>query len=143
MADGAFSIRLSRSPVAVFALISNLERSPEWVPDLVSVTKQTEGAVGVGTRYSEVVRMGNATGTGKLEVIEYEAPQTFVVKGEAGPTRFVARFTLQADGEGTLLTHQYTVRLNGFLRLLDPLVGGWVRRKAETSLANLRSIIDA
>jgi carbon monoxide dehydrogenase subunit G len=143
MASGIFSIRLERPPTAVFPFVSNLERAPEWVPDLVSVTKQTPGDVGVGTRYSEVVRMGNNTGTGTLEIMEYEAPHSFMHKGESGPARFVARITLEPDGDGTLLTHEYTVRMKGLFRFLDPLIGGWVRRNTETSLKNLRRIIDA
>jgi len=143
MADGIFTIRLDRPPATVFALVANLERAPEWVPDLISVTKRTPGDVGVGTCYSEVVRMGNATGTGKLEILEYEPPRSFVHKGESGPTRFVGRFTLEADGEGTLLTHHYTLRLRGLLKYLDPLIGGWVRRNAQAALTNLRGIVDS
>jgi carbon monoxide dehydrogenase subunit G len=142
MATGVFTIRLERPPEAVFPLVANLERAPEWVPDLVSVTKQTPGAIGPGTRYSEVVRMGNNTGTGQLEVVEYEPPLNFMHKGESGPARFVGRFTLEPDGSGTLLTHEYTVKLKGLFRFLDPLIGGWVGRNAQAGLANLSRIID-
>ena len=54
----------------------------------------------------------------------------------------MARFTLEADGDGTLLTHEYTVRMKGLFRLLDPLVAAWMRRNNETALANLRHLID-
>jgi carbon monoxide dehydrogenase subunit G len=142
MAEGVFSIRLKRPPAAVFPLVANLERAPEWVPDLISVTKKTPGAIEVGTRYSEVLRLGNATGTGLLEITEYAAPHTFVYKGQAGPSRFVTRFTLEPDGDGTLLTYHYTVRMKGLFRLLDPLVSGWLRRNTEVAMGNLRHVID-
>lgn len=140
MATGVFTIRLARPPVAIFPLISNLERAPEWVPDLIVVKKQTTGDIGVGTRYTDVMRVGNNTSTGKLEIIEYEPPRVFVHKGENGPSRFVTRFTLEPDGEGTLLTQEYTLRMRGLFRLLEPLVGGWLRRNTETALNNLGKI---
>jgi len=56
--NGTASLFVERSPEEVFAYVANLENAPDWVPDLVSVSKTSEGNVGVGTRYTEVVKMG-------------------------------------------------------------------------------------
>ena len=56
--NGTASLFVERSPEEVFAYVANLENAPDWVPDLVSVTKTSEGEIGVGIRYTEVVKMG-------------------------------------------------------------------------------------
>ena len=58
MPAGTIEIDIPRPIDEVFAYVGDLETAPQWVPDLVSMRKVTEGPVGVGTRYVEMVQMG-------------------------------------------------------------------------------------
>jgi carbon monoxide dehydrogenase subunit G len=140
--EATLSFRLSKPPAEVFPYLSDLERAPEWVPDLVSVSKLTEGPLGIGTRYSEVVNLGAKMGTVHLEVTHYEPDRLFAHKGVGGPMEFTGRFTLEPQGDGTLVTHTYAVQLNGMARLMAPLIKDRVRKLAEAGIQNLQRALD-
>jgi carbon monoxide dehydrogenase subunit G len=142
MAQGLLTFRVNKPPEAVFPFVGNLERAPEWVPDLLSMRKVSDGPVGVGTRYEETVRMGSKISDATLEVTEYDPPYTFAHIGQGGPSRFTARFVLKPDGHATIVTHEYTVSLTGMAKLLSPVINGWVRRNTEAGIDNLRRLIE-
>ena len=135
---GDFTIQVSKPPAEVFAYIADLENAPQWVPDLVSVTKVSAGVVGVGTRYDEVVRMGGKESTAELEVTEYEPDRTFAHKGQGGPAHFTGRFIVEPDKGGTRLRHEYTVEMTGFAKLMAPFANRWVKKNTEAGLENLK-----
>lgn len=143
MAQGEIQLRVNRPPAEVFPFVGDLEKAPQWVPDLVSVTKVTEGGVRVGTRYDEVVKMGKSTAPAELEVTEYEPDRLFAHTGEGGPSRFTGRFLLEPDGEGTLITHSYSVKMTGLYKLLSPFVNSWVRKNGRAGMQNLKRIIES
>ena len=125
MPSGSLSLTLQASPEAAFAVVSDLLRAPEWVPDLVSVTKVSDGPVGVGTRFTEVVQMGDKRGDGELWV-----------------TVFGARFTIEPEGDGCRITHDYEVKLSGMARLMAPLMGKWVEKNSAHAMQDLKQLIE-
>lgn len=139
--QGRIRFHVDRPPPEVFAFVADLERAPEWVPDLVAVRKTTPGEVRVGTRYVEVVRLGPRTSEVEIEVTELEPGRSFAHRGESGSSHFVGRFALEPDGPnggGTLVVHEYEVELGGMHRLLAPFTRGWIDRNVEQAIANLK-----
>jgi len=136
--EGRVSFHVRRPVAEVFAYVSNLELAPEWVPDLVSVRKTSTGPLGVGTRYDEVVHMGGRMAEAQLEVTEYSPPRVFAHRGQGGPAHFSARFLFTPEEPGTLVTHEWEVRLSGMFRLMSPLASNWVRKNVEAGMENLR-----
>lgn len=142
MPSGSLSLTVQASPEAAFAVVSDLLRAPEWVPDLVSVTKVSDGPVGVGTRYTEVVQMGDKRGDGELWVTVFEPPRVFAHEGRGGPATFGARFTIEPEGDGCRITHDYEVKLSGMARLMAPLMGKWVEKNSAHAMQGLKQLIE-
>jgi len=146
MAKGEVVVHVERTLEEVWNVLADLERAPEWVPDMLSARKLTEGAVGVGTRYHEVVSMHGKDAEAELEVTRFEPPRVFAHRGEGGPARFSATFTLEpgdSGGRSTRLTHAWTVELSGMMRMMEPLVRGWVQRNSEEAVRNLKRSMEA
>jgi carbon monoxide dehydrogenase subunit G len=112
-------ISISASPEAVFGIISDFSRHKEiaGLGELVTVTKLTEGAIGLGSMIeaSEAVQMGDQT---------IELSTTSVVVGHSAPNllswvvvppfplrRVQWWFRLSQQGEGTTLVHEIEVDL--------------------------------
>jgi carbon monoxide dehydrogenase subunit G len=142
MPKGTLTVHIDRSPADVFAVVSDLPGSSAWVPDLVSVTQLGDGPVGVGTQYSEVVKMGDKEGEGHLVVTDFEPGRLFAHKGQGGPARFSCRFECHADGTGTRLVHHYTVSMGGMMKMMAPFLGSWVRKNSEAAMANLKRLLE-
>ena len=142
MPQGSITFTVKKSPSEAFAYIADMENAPNWVPDLVSVEKATPGDVRVGTVFNEVVRMGDKEMAGSMEVTEYDPPRVYAHAGEGGPSKFSARFTFEADGEGTRVVHDYEVEVGGVLKLMSPVIGGWVKCNSERAVEELKRILD-
>ena len=139
MPSGSLSLTLQASPEAAFAVVSDLLRAPEWVPDLVSVTKVSDGPVGVGTRFTEVVQMGDKRGDGELWVTVFEPKISSRKRMERA---FGARFTIEPEGDGCRITHDYEVKLSGMARLMAPLMGKWVEKNSAHAMQDLKQLIE-
>ena len=133
---------MKSSPEEAFDLVADLEKAPSWVPDLVSMNKVSDGEVGVGTRYAEVVQMGKNQGDAVLEITEYVAPRIFAFKGQGGPSRFTGRYVLEPAADGTAITHHYSVRLTGIMWLFSFVTNSWVRKNTAAGMENLKGLLD-
>jgi carbon monoxide dehydrogenase subunit G len=143
MTKGEITFHVPRPPAEVWSVVADLERAPEWVPDLISVTKVSEGDIRVGTRYTEVVNMNGNKGDAELEVTQYDAPRVFANEGKGGPASFSAKFTLEPDGDGTRVTHEYTVTMSGIMKMMEPLMKGWLKKNSEEAVERLQSLIES
>ena len=143
MASGTVEIYIACPSEAMFAFVSDLERAPEWVPDLIEVTKVSDGAIGVGTRYTEIVQIGSSQPDAGLIVTEFDPPRVFAHRGKGGPSEFTGRFVVEADGTGTRLTHEWSVTMSGLYKLLEYFSARWIRTNTEAGVECLREKLES
>ena len=138
MPDGSLTLSVPRPPAEAFAYVADFERAPEWIPELTKVEKLTPGEIGVGTRFTQLVSLAGSEVEILVEVKEFDPPRVYAYEGDGGPAHFRASFTFEADGVGTRIRHDYDVTLGGALKLMGPVVGGWIKRNTETAIENLK-----
>jgi carbon monoxide dehydrogenase subunit G len=143
MPSGNLTVSIARSKEEVFALLAQLERMPEWVPDLVSVTQLGDGPVGVGTQYAEVVKMGDKTGEGHVSVTAFEPHRVLAYKGRGGPVSFTCHFECHAEGDGCRLEHEYTFAMGGMMKMMAPFLGGWMKKNSTAAMDNLKRLLES
>jgi carbon monoxide dehydrogenase subunit G len=142
MQQGRNEFRVERPVSVVFAFVADVERAPEWVPDLLSVEKLTSGPIGVGTKYSEEVNQGGRAGKAELTVTRYEVDRLVVTEGHGGPATFTASYTFEPDGDATNVVHDYTLELSGIARLMAPMIHSWLEKNNQTAVENLKRILE-
>lgn len=124
------SIEISRRPEDVFAYIDDLARHGEWQESIVSSHVDTDGPTRVGSRATEVRRMGSREQTMTYEVTEHDPPRVFAFRGTDGPVRVIGRGTVEPAGDGS--SSRVTIELDfaghGFGKLLAPLAGSQARK---------------
>ncbi len=142
MIQGEVVFRVARPPAEAWTVLADLERAPEWVPDLIEVTKLTPGEVGVGTRYHEIVEMSGNRTEAELEVTTFDPPRTFAHAGQGGPASFSATFTLEPDEGGTKVTHAYTCQMKGMMKFMEPILRGWITKNSANASEALAGLIE-
>jgi len=144
MQSGDVVVHIARTPEEIWSRLVDLESAHEWVPDLVSARRLTDGEVGVGARYAEVVAIGGKHTDAELEITEFEPPHTFAHAGRGGPARFTASFRLEPDGSGgTSVTHAWTLELEGMMKMMEPMVRGLVQKNAAAAADGLRELLES
>jgi uncharacterized protein YndB with AHSA1/START domain len=96
-------VLIAAPPEEVWALISDLERGPEWSVVTLECTLTSGGPPGPGCTYRSVSRFAASKITTEHEIAEWVPPRrmvTRVIKG--AESTFVQ--TCEPQGEGTVLT---------------------------------------
>jgi uncharacterized protein YndB with AHSA1/START domain len=133
MAPIVESIEISRRPEDVFSYVTDPSRLPEWQESVVSVRREDEAPVAVGSRVVVTRRVGRREAAMTMELTELNPPSSWAVRGIDGPVRGIAKGTIEplGDGERSRMTIVLDFEGHGIGKLLVPLV---VRRQAQAEM---------
>lgn len=112
-----------------FAFIADFANAQVWDPGTLASTRIGDGPVGVGATYDLSVKMsgGAAPMTYTIETFEPDRRVVLRGEGERASARDDIRFEATPAG-GTRVDYTADIELKGWLRLLQPLLGGAFRK---------------
>ena len=128
------SIDISCRPADVFAYVTNTSHFPEWQASVVSVRREGDAPLAVGSRALVTRRVGRRELQTTEEVAELNPPRSWGFRGVGGiPVIGIANGTIEplGDGKRSRVTIALDFEAHGVGRLLVPLV---VRRQARRQL---------
>ena len=133
MAPIVESIEISRRPEDVFTYVTDPSRLPEWQESVVSVRRESDAPLAVGSRVVVTRRVGRRERAMTAELTELNPPSSWAVRGIDGPVRGMVTGTIEPLGEGerSRVTIALDFEGHGIGKLLVPLV---VRRQARTEM---------
>lgn len=133
MAPIVNSVEISRSPEDVFSYVTDPSRLPEWQESVVSVRREGDAPLTVGSRVVTTRRIGRREQAMTMELTELNRPSSWAVRGIDGPVRGIVRGTIEplGDGERSRVTIELDFEGHGIGKLLVPLI---VRRQARTEM---------
>jgi len=137
------SVVINRPIEEVFAFVSDFEKSPQWMSELVEAKQTSEGPVGVGTTYTAVANPLGRRAESTQEVVEYELNRKFAYKSTSGPVASKDNYTFESVAGGTKVTRAIEAEMGGFFKLAEPLVVRMMRRQFETNFAILKDLLEA
>lgn len=112
-----------------FAFIADFDNAEVWDPGTLASQRLGDGPVGVGAAYDLSVKMGGGAAPMTYIIETYEPDKRVVLRGdgERATARDDIRFESTASG-GTRVDYTADIELKGWLRLLQPLLGGAFRK---------------
>jgi len=116
------SIRIAAPPAQVWDLVTAMERYGEWSSENTGGRwrKGADGELGTGKVGDQFVGLNRRDGTewkALVEIVEREEGRSYgFVTGGTELNLALWRYELQPDGDGTLLTEQWTMRNPDFFR---------------------------
>jgi uncharacterized protein YndB with AHSA1/START domain len=133
MAPIVESIDISRRADDVFSYVTDPSHLPEWQESAVSVRREGDGPVAVGTKAVVTRRVGRRDRAMPVELSELNPPRSWAVRGTDGAVRGIVKGTIEPldDGERSRVTIALDFEAHGIGKLLVPLV---VRRQARAEL---------
>jgi uncharacterized protein YndB with AHSA1/START domain len=138
------SVEIARRPEDVFAYVDDLARHSEWQAGLVSAHVETEGPTRVGTRVSEVRRMGKREQTIAYEITVHEPPRRAEFRGTNGPIRPIGKITVDSvdDGARSRVTVELDFEGHGFGKLLLPMARSQARKQVPLDQKALKAELE-
>ena len=139
----ATSITIDRPVSDVFAYWADLERAPEWAAPVIERRKLTEGPVGVGTQYRAVDQFPGRKVEFTVEITAFE-PNRLMAASWHEPMEggWEARFE-ESNGGTRITMHAEMNPSGGVMKLLFPLMGGWVKRAMQKDLDAFRARLES
>jgi uncharacterized membrane protein len=139
------TVEIARRPEDVFAYIDDLARHSEWQDGIVSAKVVTDGPTRVGSRSTEVRRMGKREMTVTYEVTQHDPPRGFAFKGIDGPVRVQGKGSVEPVGDGS--SSRVTIELDfvghGFGKLLAPLARGQAAKQVPKDQQRLKQRLES
>lgn len=122
----------------VFGFVSDFRNVPKWNYYVRSVTKTSDGPLGVGSTFHQVRK----TDEQEFRIVTYE-PNCQVTIQTIPPStpEFEMRFTFEAKGNGTRITDKWKLD-TGRPPLLERLGAGRVRSAVLENLGKLKALLE-
>jgi carbon monoxide dehydrogenase subunit G len=134
----------TRLPIdEAFPFIADFANAPIWDPGTVSSTPETDRPVGVGSRYRLVVKFGQRTAPMTYEIVDHEPDRRVVLTGDGA--QVAARDDIRFEplpGGGTRVDYTADLQLKGWLRLVQPFLGGTFRKIGEDARVGMQRALD-
>ena len=135
-------ITINRPIEEVFTYVSNLQNGTEWQDSLVEAHRQTNGPLGVGSRFTSVRKFIGRKVESEVEFITYEPHKKIVFKSLSGPSPFEQTFLFEPVSSGTRLTAVFKIQTTGWMGLAEPLVASRIKREMEQSFSTLKANLE-
>ena len=125
-------------PETAFAELADFSSAERWDPGVREARRLDAGALGVGSRFHVVARFAGRDVPLEYEIIEFDPPNTVVLRAESSAVVSLDTITFEASATGTAVTYDADLRLKGLLRILDPVLVVAFRRIGDRARDGLR-----
>ncbi len=118
------TIQTSLDRDAAFAFIADFANSAVWDPGTATSERVDDGPVRVGSRFQLGVRMRGRVAPMEYRITTLEAPRRVVLAGSGSGVRATDDITFTERPDGTRIDYVAEIHLEGWMRLIEPFVGG-------------------
>ena len=126
-----------------FAFTTDAGRWNTWQSIIPEAEQTSPGPVGVGTSFRGTNRMMGRTMQWTASTTEYEPPRKFGKNITSGSVLIEQHHTYVPTEGGLKFTIAWDVKVNGFLKLMSPVIVSTMRKELQKSMVNLKQILEA
>lgn len=141
MARYVTKVRTPWSPEKAFAYMADLRNFANWDPGVRNVVQREGSGGGPSAAFDVTVRSKPKNLMLTYRTVEHEPPRTVLAVAKSGFYTSEDRITVVAEGSGSIVTYDATLRLNGLLGAFDPVLRLVFGRIGDRAAAGLRSAL--
>ena len=141
MIQNEATIHINRPVEQVFTFLADTKNLRSWQSGLVENEQLTEGPLRVGSRFREVRRTGPRNSEIQAEITVFEPNKRFATKTLTKPQVTVS-YTFDEENGGTRITYKFVMITSGFMRLLERLIAGSMKKNTDSDFEKLKRILE-
>lgn len=142
MAQYTVHVRTPRPPADAFEFMADMTNFEDWDPGVERAVQAQGAGVGPDTAFDLDVKGPVGSLTLRYEISEFDAPNRFVATARSSTLTSIDAISVRPDGEGSIVTYEAELTLNGPLRVADPLLGLAFDRIAGRAADGLIRVLD-
>jgi hypothetical protein len=126
-----------------FAFTTDAASWSTWQTIIPEAEQTSKGPVGVGTTFRGTNHLMGRTMKWTAQVTEYEKNKKFRKNITSGSVFIEQHNTYEPAKGGLKFTIVFDITVNGFLKLLSPVIVRSMHKELKKSLGNLKQILEA
>ena len=141
MIKNEVTIHINRPVEQVFTFLADTKNLRSWQSHLVENEQLPEEPLRVGSHFREVRRTGPRNSEIQAEMTVFEPNKRFATKTLTKPQVTVS-YTFDEENSGTRVTYNFVMITSGFMRLLEPLIAGSMKKDTDADFEKLKHILE-
>jgi hypothetical protein len=137
------SVEINCPVEKAFAFTTDAGSWSKWQTIIPEAEQTSKGPVGVGTTFKGTNHLMGRTMKWTAQAIEYEKNKKFGKNITSGSVFIEQHNTYNPTKDGLKFTLVYDMKVNGFLKLLSPMIVSSMQKELKKSLGNLKQILEA
>jgi hypothetical protein len=133
------SVDIDRAPEVVFDYASDMRHELEWNPDVESMSKITDGPIGVGTKFQAKWKQSEVV---VVECLRFDRPKGLTLEN-GGSLEARIDVSLTPVGTGTHFVSRFRARPHGAMRLFFPIFITMMRKFEAANMAYLKKAVES
>jgi hypothetical protein len=134
-------VKVNRPIEKVFAWLTNPDNQGKFDKSSLKMEALTPGPWRAGTQFRELRDLGGRKTEVFSEIAELESNRRFVIRSKTGPG-WLGTWNFEPEDTGTRLRWTGQLTLQGFSRLLEPLIGRQMTAQISKQFAELPQLIE-
>ena len=126
-----------------FAFTTDAGSWSKWRTIIPEAEQTSKGPVGVGTTFNGTNHLMGRTMKWTAQATEYEKNKKFGKNITSGSVFIEQHNTYNPTKDGLKFTIVQDMKVNGFLKLLSPMIVSSMQKELKKSLGNLKQILEA
>jgi len=143
MPQFAHTLSVSAPPSAIFAIVDDFTKTPQWLSRCTGIDKLDDGATDVGTRLKYHYDDGRRSGVMDGQIIAREPDRHFAMKFTDKMMDVTVDFVAASDGVGSTLTHSIDIATKGFGKLFTPMIKRSLPKQTMDAMTKLKAMAEA
>jgi hypothetical protein len=127
----------------VFDFVADERNEPRYNPQMIAAEQLTDGPVGPGTRFHAALRTRGRPTDMIIELVDYQRPVRLRSRTVLSSMDIDGSLQFDPVPEGTRMTWNWTVKPQGPLRFLTPLVAYMGRRQEQRIWTSLKDYLES
>jgi hypothetical protein len=137
------SVEITCPVEKAFAFTTDAASWSKWQTMIPDAEQTSTGPVVVGTTFKGTNHLMGRTMKWTAQVIEYEKNKKFGKNITSGSVFIEQHNTYDPVKDGLKFTIVYDTKVNGFLKILSPMIVSSMQKELKKSLGNLKQILEA
>ncbi len=142
MNEFEITVVIERPVEDVYAVLTDMTKTPAWTPGLTEVRRDGDGPLQVGEGLVFVGSFLGRSYESAATVTELVAGERFATKTTSGPFHLETDSRLEPVVNGTRLASIYRGESHGFLKIAESIVTRLARKQFETAAVNLKALME-
>lgn len=127
---------------SVWSLMTDFDRAPEWMAEVVRIERDPSVPPCLGTKLATYVKRSKAAM--QTEIVAWTPPEELALASRQGGISAIYRYRLAPAASGTHVTLNASCTAQGLLwRLLHPLIFIMMKRADGGQLAALKALVES